>query len=170
MPPCPTIHETEPKLMMAPAFAAFMSGSTACAAKNWCFRLTAMRSSQYSGVIFFRRMPLVMGGVVDEDIDRSVGLARVSDAGAQRGDIGEVDIQKVRAETLARELARKASSFLGLDVEEHDNGFLLREAPHDRFADARCAAGDENDFAGEIRIDGGHDFLPNDVRAALYMS
>ena len=49
----------------------------------------------------FRRMPLIMGGVVDEDIDWSVGLARVRDAGAQRGDIGEVDIQKVRAEILA---------------------------------------------------------------------
>ncbi len=41
-----------------------------------------------------------MGGVVDEDVDRSVGLARISDAGAQCGDIREVDIQKMRTETL----------------------------------------------------------------------
>ena len=34
MPPCPIIHEIEPKLTIAPAFAAFMSGNTACAAKN----------------------------------------------------------------------------------------------------------------------------------------
>jgi hypothetical protein len=90
-------------------------------------------------------MSLIMGSVVDEDIDRTVGLACVSDAGAQRGNIGEVDVPKVRARTLARELAREANSFLDLDVEENDNGFLLREAPHDRFTDARCAAGDENE-------------------------
>ena len=113
-------------------------------------------------------MTLVMGGVVDEDIDRAVRLARLGDAGAQRRDIGEIDVQKVRAETLALELAREARTFLDLDIEEHDDGFLLREAPHDRFADARCAAGDQNDLPGEIRIDGGHEFLPNDVRHALY--
>ena len=50
MPPCPIIQEIEPKLTMAPPPAAIMSGSTACAAKNWCFRFTANRSSQYSGV------------------------------------------------------------------------------------------------------------------------
>jgi hypothetical protein len=52
-------------------------------------------------------------------------------------------------------------TFIDLDVEKHDNGFLLREAPHDGFADARCAAGNENDFPGEIGIDGAHDFLPD---------
>ncbi len=36
--------------MMAPPPDAFMSGSTAWAAKNWWRRFTAMRLSQYSGV------------------------------------------------------------------------------------------------------------------------
>ncbi len=46
MPPWPIIHEVEPRLMMAPPLAAIMSGSTVWAAKNWCFRFTAMRWSQ----------------------------------------------------------------------------------------------------------------------------
>ena len=50
MPPRPIIQEAEPKLMMEPPPATFMSSSTACEAKNWCFRFTPMRSSQYSGV------------------------------------------------------------------------------------------------------------------------
>jgi hypothetical protein len=41
-------------------------------------------------------MPLITGGVVDEDIDWSACIARVSDAGARRGDIGKVDNQKMR--------------------------------------------------------------------------
>jgi hypothetical protein len=59
-----------------------------------------MRSSQLRRHLF-RRMPLVMGGVVDEDIDWTMGLARVSDAGAQRRDIGEVNVREVRAKALA---------------------------------------------------------------------
>src|SRR6185369_2181140 len=50
MPPCPTIHEVEPKLTMEPPPAAAIPGATAWAAKNWCRRFTAKRSSQYSGV------------------------------------------------------------------------------------------------------------------------
>jgi hypothetical protein len=34
MPPWPTIHDTEPKLTIAPPPAAAMPGATACAAKN----------------------------------------------------------------------------------------------------------------------------------------
>jgi hypothetical protein len=50
MPPWPIIQLTEPKLMIEPPPAAFIIGCTAWAAKNWCLRFTAMRSSQYSGV------------------------------------------------------------------------------------------------------------------------
>jgi len=50
IPPWPTSHEVEPKLMMEPPPAAVMSGATACAAKKWWRRFTAKRSSQYSGV------------------------------------------------------------------------------------------------------------------------
>ena len=73
-----------------------MSGSTAWAAKNWCFRLTAIRSSQYSGVTFLGRMPLVMCRIVDEDLDRSVRRARLRDAGAQGRDVGQVDVLEMR--------------------------------------------------------------------------
>ena len=50
MPPWPTIHDTEPMLTIEPPPAAFIIGWTAWAAKNWCRRLVAKRSSQYSGV------------------------------------------------------------------------------------------------------------------------
>src|SRR5271168_5065851 len=50
-------------------------------------------------------------------------------------------------------------AFRCLDVKEDDDGLLFSKASYDRLADARRAAGDENDLAGEIRIDGGHDFL-----------
>src|SRR5437660_1397869 len=60
------------------------------------------------------------------------------------------------AESLIRELACQALAFVDLDVEEHDVGFLLRKAPHDGGANARCATGDENDLAGEVGINGSH--------------
>ena len=50
LPPWPIIQLTEPKLMIELPPAAFIMGYTACAAKNWWRRFTAMRSSQYSGV------------------------------------------------------------------------------------------------------------------------
>jgi hypothetical protein len=42
---------TEPKLMIEPPPAAFMSVLTFLAAKNWCFRFTAMPASQLSEVV-----------------------------------------------------------------------------------------------------------------------
>src|SRR6185437_13044718 len=41
---------------------------------------------------FLRRMTLIVGCIVDEDIDWSVSVARVSNGGAQRGNIGKVDV------------------------------------------------------------------------------
>ena len=52
-----------------------------------------------------------MSGIVDEDIDWTMGLARVGDAGAQRRDIGKIDIQEVRAKTWPESsLARRVPS------------------------------------------------------------
>ena len=42
---------TEPKLMIEPPPAAFMSALTFLAAKNWCFRFTATPASQLCGVV-----------------------------------------------------------------------------------------------------------------------
>jgi len=64
------------------------------------------------------------------------------------------------AETLIRQFAFQLSALIDLDVEEHDIRLLLREAPHDRSANSRRAAGDENNLAGEIGIGGGHGHLP----------
>jgi hypothetical protein len=44
------IQLIEPKLTIDPPPAVFICGYTACAAKNWWRRLTAMRSFQYSSV------------------------------------------------------------------------------------------------------------------------
>ena len=46
----PTIQVIEPKLMIEPPPRLAICGRTACAAKNWWRRFTAMRSSQYSTV------------------------------------------------------------------------------------------------------------------------
>ena len=46
MPPWPTIQLVEPKLTIEPPPASFIIGNTAWAAKNWCLRFTAIRSSQ----------------------------------------------------------------------------------------------------------------------------
>jgi hypothetical protein len=51
MPPCLSFQLTEPKLTIEPPPAAFMSVLTFLAAKNWCFRFTAMPLSQLSGVV-----------------------------------------------------------------------------------------------------------------------
>ncbi len=51
MRPIFSIQLTEPKLTIDPPPARCMSGATACAAKNWCLRLTAMPASQLSGVV-----------------------------------------------------------------------------------------------------------------------
>ena len=114
----------------------------------------------------FGRVPFVMRRVVDEDRDRSVDLAGFRDARAQRGDIRDVDMCKVSGKSLAGKLPRETHARLVRDIEENDGRFLAREAAHDRFPDAGCATGDQDDFAGEIGIDGGHGFLPNGARVA----
>jgi len=97
--------------------------------------------------------------VVDQDVDRAVRLAGLDYAGAQRGDVGQVDALEMRSQALIRQLACQALALVGLDVEEHDIGFLLREVPHDRSANSRSATGDENDLAGKVGINGGHGHL-----------
>jgi hypothetical protein len=88
-----------------------------------------MRSSQYSvWHHLLGRVPLVMRGIVD----RAVGLARFGHAGAKCGDIGEIDALEMPAKTLVRKLPRQARAFLGLDVEEHDDGSLPCKAAYDR--------------------------------------
>src|SRR3954452_15720934 len=64
----------------------------------------------------------------------------------------------MHAKTLIRQLACQGLARVDIDVEEHDIGFLLCEAPHDRSANSRCASGDENDLAGEVGINGSHGY------------
>ena len=65
------------------------SGYTACAAKNWCLRLTAIRLSHNSGVTS-SIVALIMRGVVDQDGDRPERFADILDRTPERGDIGDV--------------------------------------------------------------------------------
>src|SRR5262247_3071329 len=79
MPPWPTSHEVEPRLMMDPPPAAAIAGATAWAAKNWWRTFTAKRSSQYSGVtlsIGCRRL------YVDKGHARLLGAEILDDRGA----------------------------------------------------------------------------------------
>jgi hypothetical protein len=43
--------------------------------------------------------------------------------------------------------------------------FLPGKVLHDRSANSRCTTGDENDLAGEVRIDRGHGYLSICLRA-----
>jgi len=77
-------------LTIEPAFASIMSGSTACAAKNWCFRLTAFRSFPIFRRHLERRMALIMRRIVDENLDPAKHAADLVDRRTQRGDVSEV--------------------------------------------------------------------------------
>ena len=112
----------------------------------------------------FGRVPLVMRRVVDEDRDRPVDFAGFRDARAQRGNIRDVDMCKVSGKSLAGKLPRETDARFRRDIEVDNGRFLAREAAHDRFPDAGCATGDQDDFAGEIGIDGNHGFLSNGAR------
>ena len=75
---------------MEPPPAAAIAGATAWAAKNWWRRLTAKRSSQYSGVtlsIAWRSSWAAL--LTSTRIGPEAGL-RLRDRGAQRRDVAQV--------------------------------------------------------------------------------
>ena len=96
---------------------------------------------------------LVMGRVVDEDIDRAMRAADFVDAGAQRLDVGHVASLELHAMSRILQFAGELRRGLLVDVEEPHLRFLPGEGAHDRLADAASPARDENALVLEIGID-----------------
>ena len=97
---------------------------------------------------------LVVGGVVDQDRDRTELLPRLRNRGLQRGDLGHVALKKKRRSALALHRRRHRFALLPLDVDESDTGAVSREGAHKVGADSGCAAADEHRAPGETGIDG----------------
>ena len=94
------------------------------------------------------RMALVMGSVVDQDRDRSVGVGRFASIGVSlrasmsRRSQGRNSRRRV---TVRLDLRLTSASLGSLrDVDEGDLGALGREPADDRGTDAGAAAGDED--------------------------
>ena len=97
---------------------------------------------------------LVVGRVVDEDRDRPEALADLLHRRLERGDVGQVALEEERRGSGSAELRRERLGRLDLDVDEGDVRPLPDEGFDDRRADARSAAGDEDDFVEQRRIAG----------------
>ena len=95
--------------MIEPPPAAAISGATACAAKNWCRRFTAKRSSQYSGVtrsIVWRSSWAAL--LTSTRIGPEPRL-RLGDRRAQRRDVPQVaGDERRRGMAAGRERSRRA--------------------------------------------------------------
>src|SRR5580704_2762376 len=96
---------------------------------------------------------LVMGRVVDEDIDRAVRAANSLDAGAQRLDDGHVASLEMHGVSRLLQFTSELRRGRLVDVEEAYLRLLPGEGAHDRLADAAPTARDENAFVFEVGID-----------------
>ena len=95
---------------------------------------------------FFDGVALVVGGVVDEDVDGGVGGEDLIDGGLEGGEVGEVAVDVLRSgAAFGGEGGDEGVGGGVLDVEEGDAGALAGEVGDEGRADAGCAAGDEDD-------------------------
>ena len=95
---------------------------------------------------FVRRLALVVGGVVDEHGDRPHALPDLLHRRFERGDVGQIAMEKERRGMRGADLRDELLGRLDGDVDEGDIGLLLGEGLDHRRADARSAAGDEDDL------------------------
>ena len=100
------------------------------------------------------RVPLVVGGVVDEHGDRSVGPDRPFDAGLERRDVPQVAVLVARRrQSAGPDSCDQRSSSRIVDVDEADLRALLAELFGDRAADTRGTARDEDHPIPQTGID-----------------
>src|SRR5471030_655541 len=99
-------------------------------------------------------MAVVVGGVVDQDVDGAVLLRDAGEGGRQRIEVGQVAVVEGgwyrRAAQIVFELARGVVG----DVDEEDVGALFGEGVDQGRADAGAAAGDHHALAGQAGVDG----------------
>ena len=92
-------------------------------------------------------MAVIVGGVVNEDADGAELFANRDDGGFQRIDVGDVAADEVSVDLCGEGIT------LGFEqVDEADAGALAGKGADDVGANARCAAGDEDNPAGEAGI------------------
>ena len=104
--------------MMEPMPAAFMSGSTAWAAKNWWRRLTAMPASHCS-TAGLGQVALVVGRVVEQGEDGAGARPQGRNGRLQRRDVGDVGRLELRRMAGAhRQLGGQGLALGGGDVEK----------------------------------------------------
>ena len=103
---------------------------------------------------FVRRLAMVVGGVVDEHGDRPHALANLLHRRFERGDVGEVALKKERRKVRGADLGDEVLGRFDGDVDKGDIGLLLGEGFDHRRADARPAAGDEDDLVDERGVAG----------------
>jgi hypothetical protein len=101
-----------------------------------------------------KRMPIVVAGIVDEDVNPPEGLGKVRDHRLKIGQIGEVAV------TIERDIRRvgtqaRDQGLAGIvrNVDESDATSLCDEGFHETFADTGTAPRDENPLARKARID-----------------
>jgi len=95
---------------------------------------------------FVDAVALIVGGIVDEDVDGGVVCEDGVDGGFRRRNVREiaVDVFGGRAALDGERVHEGVCGFV-IDVEESDAGALASEVCDDGFADAGGAAGDEDD-------------------------
>ena len=90
------------------------------------------------------------GGVVHQNVDRSVGVNRRADDAIDALFGGDVGLDSQRFEPLLAQGFQAALRLL--DIGDHDLRTLLRELERDGEADAGCSPGDDRGFVFEFHF------------------
>ncbi len=90
-----SIKAIDDMLMIAPPPAARMDGATACAVKKTWRRFVAWLLSQYSSVTVVEIVPVVPGGIVDENGDRPRLRDHCIDRLPDRADIAKIGLEEM---------------------------------------------------------------------------
>src|SRR5690348_3222464 len=97
-----------------------------------------------------------MRGVVDQDEYGPEELADRCYRALQRRNVGEIARLEMHGRSRLGKLPHQGARGLHGDVDEGYLGVLRGELAHDRLADARAAAGDQNDLVLQVRINRCH--------------
>ena len=140
-------------LMIEPPPRACICGTTACAAKKTCLRLTPIIQSNSAGVTSDSTWRWSLAALLTSTAASPSAAADLRHRGAQGVDVEQVARHEQRRRAArAGHLLHQRLAGLGIDVEEGDAGLLGREGAHERGADAAGAAGDQHHAAGKAGI------------------
>ena len=102
-------------------------------------------------------LALIVGGVVDEDADRPQPLPDLLHRRLERGDVGQIAMEKQRRRPGSADLRHQILGRLDGDIDKADIRLLGGESLDHGGADSRAAAGDEDHPVEQRRVAGiGH--------------